>query len=314
MKTRITELLGIKYPIFQGAMAWISDGKLAAAVSNGGGLGIIGPGNADVDYVRKQIAICRSLTDRPFGVNIMLKSPFAPQIAELLAEERVPVITSGAGSPRPYLPRWLDAGCKVIPVIANATMAKKVADAGATAVVAEGGESGGHVGDLTTMALLSQVCDATDLPVIAAGGIACGRQAAAAFVMGAEGLQIGTRFILAKECGVHPTYKNLILEAGDTDTMLTGIRLGHPVRALKTPFSKNFFQSEYDPAITDEKLEELAAGSLRRASVDGDIEGGSFQAGQVVGKITREQPAAEILQEIYDEMQVALKAAARWVD
>jgi len=314
IQTRITALLGTQYPILQGGMAWIADGKLAAAVSNGGGLGIISAMNADVDYVREQIALCRNLTDRPFGVNLMLMSPFAPQVAELLAEERVPIVTTGAGIPNAYLPRWLDAGILVIPVVASVATAKLVARAGASAVIAEGGEAGGHVGELSTMALVPQICDAVDLPVIAAGGIADGRQAAAVFMLGAEGLQVGTRFLVAEECGIHQVYKDKILKAKDIDTITTGKRLGHPVRALKTPFSRGLSKAEYNTDISNEQLEEMGAGSLRRAAVDGDEKEGAFMAGQVAAMVTKEQPAAEIIRDIWGGMETCLKGAARWVE
>jgi len=314
METRITELLHIEYPILQGGMAWIADGRLAAAVSNGGGLGIIAAMSSDAAALREQIQIARAYTDRPFGVNVMLMSPFAAEVAALLTEERVAVVTTGAGSPTPYMSGWLEAGIRVIPVIASVAMAKKVARAGASAVIAEGGESGGHVGDITTMALVPQICDAIDLPVIAAGGIADGRQAAAAFLLGAEGLQVGTRFLVAEECGVHQTYKDKILKAKDIDTITTGKRLGHPVRALKTPFSRGLYQAEYNSDISNEQLEEMGSGSLRRAAVDGDGQEGAFMAGQVAAMVTKEQPAAEIIRDIFDGMETCLKGAAKWVE
>lgn len=311
ISTKITKLLGIEYPILQGGMAWIADGKLAAAVSNGGGLGIISAMNADVAYVKEQIDIARSLTSKPFGVNVMLMSPHTPAVAELLANERVPVITTGAGNPTTYMKRWIEAGIHVIPVVASVAVTKLVTRAGAAAVIAEGGESGGHVGDLSTMALVPQVCDATDLPVIAAGGIADGRGAAAAFMLGAEGIQLGTRFLVATECGVHPTYKEKILAAKDIDTMMTGKRLGHPVRSLKTPFARKFFKAEYSD-MSNEELEELGSGSLRRAAIDGDKQEGSFLAGQIAAMVKKEQPAAEMIREIFDEMEAVLKGAGRW--
>ena len=221
IKTPICDLLGIEYPIFQGGMAWISDGKLAAAVSNGGGLGIISAMNANAEYLKKQIDLARSLTDKPFGVNIMLMSPFAEEVAQLVAQEKVAVVTTGAGNPSRYMPMWLEAGIKVIPVVASVGMAKLVTKAGAAAIIAEGGESGGHVGDLTTMVLVPQVCDATPLPVLAAGGIGDGRGVAAAFMLGAQGVQVGTRFLVAEECGVHPNYKKKVLKANDIATMVT---------------------------------------------------------------------------------------------
>ena len=310
IQTRITELLGIRYPIFQGGMAWIADGKLAAAVSNGGGLGIIAAMNSDAGYLSEQIAVARKLTDKPFGVNVMLMSPFTPQIAELLAKERVAVVTTGAGSPTPYMPMWIEAGIKVIPVVASTALAKKVARAGASAIVAEGCEAGGHVGEITTMALIPQICDVTDLPVIAAGGIADGRQAAAAFMLGAQGLQVGTRFLVADECDIHEAYKDRVIKAKDIDTITTGKRLGHPVRALKSPFSRKLARLEYDNTVTNEELEEMAAGSLRKAAQDGDDKEGAFMAGQVAGMITKKQPAADIISEIFSEMEDVIREAA----
>ena len=236
IRTRICELLGIRYPVFQGGMAWIADGRLAAAVSEGGGLGIIAAGNAPASYVQEQIRIARSATAKPIGVNIMLMSPFADEVAAVVTEEHVEVVTTGAGNPSKYMKDWTQANIKVIPVVASVAMAKLMTRAGASALIAEGGESGGHVGELTTMVLVPQVCDATDLPVIAAGGIADGRGVAAAFMLGAEGVQLGTRFLAAAECSVHPIYKEKILKATDLCTMVTGKRLGHPVRSLRPKF------------------------------------------------------------------------------
>ena len=258
IKTPLCDLLGIEYPIFQGGMAWISDGKLAAAVSNGGGLGIISAMNANAQYVREQIQLARSLTDKPFGVNIMLMSPFAEEVAQVAAEEKVAVVTTGAGNPSKFMPLWLEAGVKVIPVVASVGMAKLVTKAGASAIIAEGGESGGHVGELTTMVLVPQVCDATNLPVLAAGGIGDGRGIAASFMLGAVGVQVGTRFLVAHECGVHPNYKKKVLKANDIATMTTGKRLGHPVRQIKNQFGKDFLKAEYSQ-ISDEELEKLGS-------------------------------------------------------
>ena len=243
--TPLCDLLGIQYPVFQGGMAWIADGKLAAAVSEGGGLGILAAGNAPGDYVREQIRIAKSLTQRPFGVNIMLMSPFVEEVAQVVAEEKVAVVTTGAGNPTKFMAQWKEAGIKVIPVVASVAMAKLMTRLGASALIAEGGESGGHVGELTTMVLVPQVCDATDLPVIAAGGIADGRGVAAAFMLGACGVQMGTRFLSAEECSIHPAYKEKILKANDLCTMVTGKRLGHPVRSLRTPFARNYAKAEY---------------------------------------------------------------------
>ena len=309
----ICELLGIEHPVFQGAMAWISDARLAAAVSNAGGLGIIASGNAPAEHVHEQVRLARTLTDRPFGVNIMLMSPHAAAVAEMVAVERVAVVTTGAGNPAKHLPRWRDAGIKVIPVVPSVGIAKLMQRCGADAVIAEGGESGGHVGDLTTMALLPQVCDAVTIPVLAAGGIGDGRGLAAAFMLGACGAQLGTRFLVATECGVHPTYKKKILAARDIDTIATGKRLGHPVRSLKTPMSQRFFSLEYDGTIPNEELEKLGEGALRLAVVEGDQENGCFLAGQIAGMVAKEQTAAEIVNELVVEAEALLRGAAKWV-
>ena len=319
-KADICSLLGIKYPIFQGGMAWVADGRLAAAVSNGGGLGIISAMNADSIYLLEQINIARKLTDKPFGVNVMLMSPHVKEVAELLAKERVPVITTGAGNPSKYIPMWNEAGIKVIPVVASVAVAKLVTRAGAAAVIAEGGESGGHVGDITTMALIPQISAATPLPVVAAGGIADGRGVAAAFMLGAQGVQLGTRVLVAHECNIHKKYKERSIKAKDIDTITTGKRLGHPVRSLKSQFSREYFKKEYDSSISNEELEEMAVGSLRLAVVDGDEKRGSFLAGQSSGLIKKEQPAAEIIEEIFKEAKDILRGsenilngALRWV-
>ena len=313
IRTKICELLGIRYPVFQGGMAWIADGRLAAAVSEGGGLGIIAAGNAPASYVQEQIRIARSLTSKPIGVNIMLMSPFADEVAAVVTEERVEVVTTGAGNPSKYMKDWTEANIKVIPVVASVAMAKLMARAGASALIAEGGESGGHVGELTTMVLVPQVCDATDLPVIAAGGIADGRGVAAAFMLGAEGVQLGTRFLAATECSVHPIYKEKILKATDLCTMVTGKRLGHPVRSLRTKFAQNYAKAEYG-GMPDEELENLAVGALRLAVKEGDLEKGCFLAGQIAAMVKHEQPAAEIVKEIMDEAEPILKGAAKWVE
>lgn len=313
MKTVICDLLNIEYPVFQGGMAWVSDACLAAAVSNAGGLGIIAAGNADADYVKKQIRKAKELTDKPFGVNIMLMSPHAESIAKLVAEEKVQVVTTGAGLPTKYMPMWREAAIKVIPVVPSVSIAKMVARAGATAIIAEGGESGGHVGELTTMALLPQVCDAVNIPVIAAGGIGDGRGVAAAFMLGAVGVQLGTRFLVAKECNIHQNYKNKILKAKDIDTIATGKRLGHPVRALKTPFTREFMELEYNSAVSNEELESFGVGALRKAVQEGDEAKGCFMAGQISGLIKQEQTAKEIIEELMIQAQTALKGAAKWV-
>jgi enoyl-[acyl-carrier protein] reductase II len=313
IQTKVCELLQIEYPIFQGGMAWISDGDLAAAVSNGGGLGIIAAMSMDGETLRREIRRTRTLTSKPFGVNIMLMSPHVAEVAHIVIEEQVPVLTTGAGNPAKYMKDWLAAGIQVLPVIASVAMAKLAMRAGATALIAEGCESGGHVGELTTMALVPQVCDIADIPVIAAGGIADGRGAAAVFMLGAEGLQLGTRFLLAAECNVHANYKNLVLKAKDIDTITTGKRLGHPVRSLKTPFSRNYFKAEYDTKITDEQLENLGVGALRLAAIEGDTQNGCFPAGQIAGLVHKEQPAAEIIREIFIDMERVLMEAQQWI-
>lgn len=310
--TPICEMLGIKYPIFQGGMAHIADGTLAAAVSNAGGLGIITAMSGSTDNLRREIAVAKFKTDKPFGVNVMLMSPNADEVADILAEEKIAVVTTGAGDPSKYMEKWKDAGIKVIPVVASVAMAKLVERAGASAIIAEGGESGGHVGDTSTMALVPQVCDAVSVPVIAAGGIADGRGIAAAFMLGAVGVQVGTRFLLADECSVHENYKAKLLKATDISTIVTGKRLGHPVRSLKTPFSKNYAKAEYS-TISDDDLENLAVGALRLAVKDGDEKKGCFLAGQIAGMLHTKQPAAEMITEMFSEAESILNGAKKWV-
>lgn len=312
IKTPICDILDIKYPVFQGGMAWIADAELAAAVSNGGGLGIISAMNANAEYVIGEVRKAKELTDKPFGVNVMLLSPFADEVAESLAKEKVPVITTGAGNPTKYMKMWLEAGIKVIPIVPSIAMTKLVTRAGATAVIAEGGESGGHIGELTTMVLVPQVCDNTDLPVIAAGGIADGRGFAASVMLGAQGVQMGTRFLVAEECGVHEVYKEKILKANDISTMTTGKRLGHPLRSLKTPFAREFFKAEYSD-MNDEELEKFGVGSVRLAAVEGDAKKGSFLAGQVAGMVAKKQPAAEIIKDVMTEAEEILSGGCQWV-
>ncbi len=312
IKSEICDMLGIKYPVFQGGMAWIADGKLAAAVSEGGGLGIIAAGNAPGEYVREQVKIAKSLTSKPIGVNIMLLSPYADDVANVVIEEKVEVVTTGAGNPAKYMKAWKEANIKVIPVVASVAMAKLMTRLGASALIAEGGESGGHVGELTTMVLVPQVCDATTLPVIAAGGIADGRGVAAVFMLGAKGVQMGTRFLSANECTIHPVYKEKILKATDLCTMVTGKRLGHPVRSLRTQFSRDYAKAEYSP-MPDDELEALATGALRLAVKEGDNEKGCFLAGQVAAMVKKEQPAAEIIKEVMDEAEPILMRAPQWV-
>lgn len=312
IKTQICDIVGIEYPIFQGGMAHISDAKLAAAVSNAGGLGIISAMSYNGEYLREQIAEAKKLTDKPFGVNIMLMSPYVEEVAKIVAEEKVRVVTTGAGNPSKYMDMWKQAGIAVIPVVASVSMAKLVERCGAAAVIAEGGESGGHVGDLTTMALVPQVCDAVDIPVIAAGGIGDGRGIAASFMLGAVGVQLGTRFLVATECGVHETYKNKVLKATDISTIVTGKRLGHPVRSIKTPFSRDYAKAEYS-AISDEDLEAMAVGALRLAAKEGDEKKGCFLAGQISGMVNKKQSAKEIIEEIFSEAEDVLSGAMKWV-
>ena len=311
--TDICDRIGIEYPIFQGGMAWVSEHKLAAAVSNAGGLGIISAMNAPGEYLRKEIRACRELTNKPFGVNVMLMSPHAAEVAKIILEEKVPVVTTGAGLPGIYMKEWVPAGIKVVPVVPSTAIAKRVAREGATAVIAEGCESGGHIGELTTMALVPQVVDAVDIPVLAAGGIGDGRGIAAAFMLGARGVQVGTRFLVAEECQIHPNYKKKILAARDIDTVVTGKRLGHPVRCLKNAFSRDFGKMEYDSTITNEEIEKFGAGSLRLAAVEGDVDKGSFMSGQIAALVKKEQPAREIIVEMFNEAEQLLNRASQWV-
>ena len=305
----LSSLLGIRYPVLQGGMAHISDARLAAAVSEGGGLGIISAAHGDPERLAAQIDEARALTDKPFGVNLMLRGEHIDALARVIAEQKVAVVTTGAGAPTEWIPMWREAGVKVIPVISTAAMAQLMEKSGADAVIAEGTESGGHVGEMTTMALVPQVCDAVSIPVIAAGGIADGRGVAAAFMLGAVGVQIGTRFLVAEECSIHPEYKARVLKAKDSSTIVTGRRLGHPVRSLKTAFSRAYAKAEYTD-ISDEDLEAMAVGTLRAAVVDGDAKKGCFLAGQVSGMVGREQPAAEIVAEIMAEAEALLKKGA----
>ena len=312
IQTKLCELLNIQYPIFQGGKAWIADASLAAAVSNAGGLGIIAAMNANADWLREEIHKARQLTDKAFGVNIMLMSPFADEVSDLVIEEKIPVVVTGAGNPGKYMKKWVAAGIKVIPVVASTAMAKLVERSGAFAVIAEGGESGGHIGELTTMTLVPQVCDAVNIPVLAAGGIADGRGIAAALMLGACGVQCGTRFLVAEECTVHQNYKNKILKAKDIDTIATGKRLGHPVRCLKNPFTRDLFKQEYNPNISDEELEKMGAGALRKAAKEGDEKNGSFMAGQCAAMVHKEQPAKEMIEEMFAEAEQILRGASQF--
>ena len=313
LHTRVTEILGIKYPVIQGGMAWIADANLASAVSNAGGLGLIASMSAGPDWVRKEIRKAKELTDKPFGVNIMLMSPHAADVAQAVIEEDVKIVTTGAGSPSPYMKAWLKNGIKVMPVVASATLARLMQNIGATCVICEGSEAGGHIGDLTTMALVPQASEQVSIPVIAAGGIGDGRGVAAAFMLGAEGVQMGTRFVVAKECNVHQAYKDKIINAKDTDTVATGKRLGHPVRCLKSPFSRQYVQMENDINCTSEQIEKLGTGALRLAAQEGNEEKGCFMAGQISGLIKKEQTAQEIIEEVFFEAEQALLQAQKWI-
>lgn len=300
IKTRLCELLNIEFPIFQGGMAWIADASLASAVSNAGGLGIIAAGNAPAEIVRSEIRKAKSLTDKPFGVNIMLLSPYAQEIAKVVCEEKVSVVTTGAGNPGKYMDMWKESGIKVIPVVPSVALAKRMERSGADAVIAEGHESGGHIGELTTMALVPQVVDAVSIPVVAAGGIADGRGLLAALSLGAVGVQMGTRFLVAKECNVHQNYKNKVLSAKDIDSVITGLSTGHPVRSIRNKFTRELLTIEKQ-GLDPEVFEQKAAGSLKRAAIDGDIDFGSIMAGQISGLVKEEQTCKEIIEEIIEE-------------
>lgn len=306
MQTKITELLGIKYPIFQGGMAWIAESTLAAAVSNAGGAGIIAGGSAPVEYIREQIHRAKELTDKPFGINIMLMSPNADDLAQLVIDEKIPFITTGAGNPGKYMEKWLEAGIKVIPVVPSVALAKRMERSGAAAVIAEGTESGGHIGENTTMCLVPQVVDAVNIPVIAAGGIADGRGIAASFMLGAEGVQVGTRFLACEECQIHPTYKELVIGAKDTDSIVTGRMTGHPCRNVKTKFAKKLQSFEKDGG-TPEEFEKITVGSLRKAVQDGNLEEGSFLCGAIAGMINEIKPAKDIIEEMFEQAEKLLE-------
>lgn len=305
MKTKITELLGIEYPIIQGGMAWVAEWHLASAVSEAGGLGLIGAGGAPADFVREQIRKVKEATDKPFGVNLMLMNPEADEIARVLVEEGVKVVTTGAGNPAKYMAMWKEAGIKVIPVVASVAMAKMMERGGADAVVAEGTESGGHIGSATTMTLVPQVADAVNIPVIAAGGIADGRGFAAAIMLGAEAVQIGTRFCVATEAITHVNYKEKIIKAKDIDSEVTGLSHGHPIRQIRNKMSREYLKLEKAGASMEE-LEQLALGSLKKAVVDGDVANGTVMAGQIAGMIDKIQPCGEIIQEIMEQAEALL--------
>ena len=305
MKTRITELLGIEYPIIQGGMAWVAEYNLAAAVSEAGGLGLIGAGGAPAEFVREQVRKVKELTDKPFGVNIMLMNPEADAIAKVIVEEGVQVVTTGAGNPGKYMAMWKEAGVKVIPVVASVAMARMMERAGADAVVAEGTESGGHIGSATTMTLVPQVVDAVQIPVIAAGGIADGRGFAAAMMLGAEAVQMGTRFLVAKECVIHDNYKKKVIAAKDIDSEVTGMSHGHPVRQLRNTMTREYVKLEKAGA-TFEELEHLTLGALRKAVVEGDVVNGTLMAGQIAGLVKEEQTCAEMISEIMEQANILL--------
>lgn len=308
METRITALLNIEYPIIQGGMAWVADCHLAAAVSAAGGLGLIGAASAPASWVREQIRKVKELTDKPFGVNIMLLSPYAEEVAAVVAEEGVSVVTTGAGNPEKYMEQWKAAGIRVIPVVASVALAKRMERAGADAVVAEGCESGGHIGETTTMALVPQVVDAVNIPVIAAGGIGDGRGIAAALMLGAEAVQMGTRFIVAKESNVHENYKHRVLAAKDIDTQVTGRSVGHPIRSLRNQMTRKYLKLEAEGASFEE-LELMTLGGLRKAVVEGDVMGGSVMSGQIAGLVTREQTCEEMIREMMDQVNILFAKA-----
>ena len=300
-ENEVCSLLGIEYPVIQGGMAWIADAELAAAVSNAGGLGLIAAMNSNGEQLREQIHKAKELTDKPFGVNLMLMSPYIEEAVQVVCEENIRVVTTGAGNPAKYMEKLNGAGVKVICVVASVALAIMVERMGACAVVAEGCESGGHVGETTTMALVPQVVDAVKIPVIAAGGIADGRGMAAAFMLGAKAVQMGTRFLTAKECNVHENYKQKVLSAKDRDTIVTGKTLGHPVRALKNRMTRDFQEKEKDPATTPEELEKMGAGALRRAAIEGDVRYGSCMCGQIAGLVNSEDTCQEIIEGICDD-------------
>lgn len=303
---KLCEILGIEYPIIQGGMAWVANSSLAAAVSNGGGLGVIAGANAPIDYLRDEIRKTKNLTNKPFGVNIMLLSNNAEELAHMVCEEGVKVVTTGAGNPGKYIEMWKSHGIKVIPVVASVALARRMERAGADAVVAEGCEAGGHIGELTTMALVPQVVDALNIPVIAAGGIGDGRGAAAAFALGAEGVQVGTRFLVAKECTIHQNYKDRVIKANDIDTVVTGRPTGHPIRVIKNKLSRAFINLEKQGGSPDE-FEKLGSGALAKAVIEGEADYGSLMAGQIAGLVKKEQPAKEIIEEMFEEAGKCIK-------
>lgn len=309
----ICEMLNIEYPVFQGGMAWIADAKLASAVSNAGGLGIIAAMNSNGEQLREQIRLAKELTDKPFGVNLMLMSPYIDEAVQVVCEEKVPVVTTGAGNPSKYMEQLLGANVKVFPVVASVALAKMMERAGAHGVIAEGCESGGHVGETTTMSLVPQVVDAVNIPVIAAGGIADGRGMAATFMLGAVGVQMGTRFLTAFECGVHENYKEKVIKAKDRDTIVTGKTLGHPVRTIKNTMSREFAKLEMDSNTKPEELEAMTVGGLRRAAMEGDVKTGSCMCGQIAGMIKDEASCKDIVVSICNEAEQIMNGAGKWV-
>lgn len=309
MQTELTRLLGIEYPIIQGGMAWVAEYHLAAAVSEAGGLGLIGGANAPADWVRGQIREAKKLTDKPFGVNVMLLNPHADEVARVVADEGVKVVTTGAGNPEKYMEMWKQAGIRVIPVVASVALAKLMERGGADAVVAEGCESGGHIGETTTMALVPQVADAVKIPVIAAGGIADGRGIAAAFMLGAKGVQMGTCFVVADEAQVHDNYKERIIKAKDIDTRVTGRSTGHPIRTLRNEMTKKYLEME-EKGASFEELEYLTLGALKNAVVDGDVKNGSVMAGQIAGMVRQRMSCKELIEKLVKETDVLMKGAA----
>ena len=312
MQTELTRLLGIKYPIFQGGMAWVAEYHLAAAVSEAGGLGIIGAANAPAEWVREQIRETKKRTSNPFGVNVMLMSPHAEAVAEVIAQEGVAAVTTGAGNPEKYMDMWKEKGIKVIPVVASVAMAKRMQRCGADAVVAEGCESGGHIGESTTMALVPQVADEVSVPVVASGGIADGRGIAAALMLGAKGVQIGTRFVVTEECQVHQNYKDRIVKARDIDTRVTGRSTGHPVRTLRNEMTKKYQEMESAGASLEE-LEYLTLGALRKAVQEGDIKHGSVMSGQIAGLVKEEISCRQLIDSLVQETDALLKGAGAYV-
>ncbi len=312
IRTPICDLLDIEKPVLQGGMAWVSDWSLASAVSEAGGLGIIASGNSPAEYVREQVQKTRHHTDRPFAVNLMLENPAADEIAQVILDERVPVVATGAGNPAKYMKDWIDAGIKVVPVVASVAHARKMERCGAVAVVAEGTESGGHIGETATMPLIPQVVDAVNIPVVAAGGIGDGRGVAAAFMLGAQGVQIGTRFLVADECTIGETYKELVIKAKDISTIATGRSLGSPVRCLKTPFSNRYAQAERQAASPDE-LMRMGTGALRKAAREDNYREGSFLAGQIAGMIKHRESAADIIDDLLAGAEQVLSEATTWL-